>query len=76
MAIQRISDQAVKAIRQDNELGLAVCNAMGVKLSALPSYLERKSIRLTLHSVVKIIADNTGFSEEEILEDAGFIPQT
>ncbi|MEX6689246.1 hypothetical protein QTN47_17180 [Danxiaibacter flavus] len=69
MAKQRISDKACEAILMDNELGLAVCEELGVRFSALPSYLIRRSPSLTYFNVVQVIADKTGMSFGEILEN-------
>ncbi|MEX6691218.1 hypothetical protein QTN47_27155 [Danxiaibacter flavus] len=69
MAKQRISDKAITAIRQDNGLCAAVCDAIGIKVISIDRYIRRMSNSLTSHHVVKIIADRTGLSIEEILED-------
>lgn len=69
MATQRISEKALQAIDNDNGLAAAVCDAMGIKFSSLPIYMRNKSVRFTMFKVVNIIAEKTGLSTDEIVED-------
>lgn len=68
MALQTISGKAIEAIRQDNELFSAIADALNIKLVSLQSYLQRKSPKLSNAGIVKMIADKTGMSFDEISE--------
>ena len=73
MGLQIISDKAVQAIRNDNNLYAAVAEALGIKLASLPNYLIRKSEKLSNIGIVNIIAEKTGMPVEDIVETEAVI---
>lgn len=71
----RLTDEALAALKQDNELCLAVANELGVTLFTLPSMISRNSRRLLQSNATIKIAQKLGKRVEDIItETDSFMP--
>jgi DNA-binding Xre family transcriptional regulator len=64
-----LNDEAIEAIKNNNQLATDVADALGIAWSAMPMTLQRKSRRLTEFAVLKVIADFLHCEMDDLLID-------
>lgn len=64
----KLSIQAIKAIRSQNDLYSSVCQILGIMPVTLAGMLTRQTRRLTEHAVIETIKEHTGMPASQIIE--------
>jgi hypothetical protein len=64
-----LNDEAIEAIKNNNQLATDVADALGIAWSAMPMTLQRKARRLTEGPVLKVIADFLHCEMDDLLID-------
>ena len=64
-----ISDTALHAMRGNNYLMADLMRLFNRCQNTIENWMKAKDIRLTTPAAVKIIVDNTGLKEEQVLEE-------
>ena len=66
---KRLCDKVKNAIKSDSTLFAHLSDVLGIYPSAMNSTLIRNATALTQHHIVKMLSEQTGIPEDEILED-------
>lgn len=67
--IMRLSTAGISILRGNKVIWEAARTALGVGAPAMYKYVQRNDVELTKAAVLKVIREETGLTDSELLED-------